>query len=121
MFIKKFEDIVVWNKAKELTLCVYKKLFNIKDYGFKDQIQRASISIMNNVAEGFGRNKRNEFLYFLRVAKGSCLEVSSMVYIAKELSYLNEEDFVFLHSLCEEIYKMIFSFMRYLENNKTIN
>ena len=69
MGIKKFEDIVAWQKSKDLTLSSYRVYKNNKDYGFRDQIQRAAVSIMNNIAEGFERNGNKEFGRFLYIAK----------------------------------------------------
>ena len=77
MKFERFEDIVAWRKAGELTVAVYKAFSESKDFGFRDQIQRASISVMNNIAEGFERQSHNEFKHFLYVAKGSCGEVRS--------------------------------------------
>jgi four helix bundle protein len=85
MKIKRFEDIIAWQKAKELSVQVYGLFENSKDFGFKDQIQRASVSVMNNIAEGFERRGNKEFRHFLYIAKGSCGEVRSMLYLAKEL------------------------------------
>ncbi|MEA3318067.1 MAG: four helix bundle protein, partial [Bacteroidota bacterium] len=91
MRIDRFEDILSWQKAKELTIQIYKLFEKSKDFGFKDQIQRASVSIMNNIAEGFERKSNNEFKQFLFIAKGSCGEVRSMLYLANELKYLSTE------------------------------
>lgn len=107
MRIASFEDIIIWQKSKLLTLNIYNKFRNSRDFGFKDQLQRASVSIMNNVAEGFERKGNNEFKHFLFIAKGSCAEVRSMLYVAKELNYLSEEDFSFLQNLSLEISKML--------------
>jgi four helix bundle protein len=82
MKIERFEDIIAWQLAKELTISIYSLFENSNDYGFKDQIQRASISIMNNIAEGFERKTNNEFKQFLYIAKGSCGEVRSMLIVA---------------------------------------
>jgi four helix bundle protein len=105
--INRFEDIIAWQKAKLLTINVYKTFEDSKDFSFKDQIQRASISVMNNIAEGFERKIDNEFKHFLFIAKGSCGEIRSMLYIAKELKKINETKFVELFSLSEEISKML--------------
>ena len=107
MKFDRFEDIIAWQKAKELTIQVYQLFENSKDFGFKDQIQRASVSIMNNIAEGFERKTNNEFKQFLFIAKGSCGEVRSMLYLAKEMKRITEKDFVFLFSLSEEISKIL--------------
>ncbi|KAB2846739.1 MAG: four helix bundle protein, partial [Melioribacteraceae bacterium] len=75
MKFDRFEEILGWQKAKEFTLNIYKSFSNCKDFAFKDQIQRASVSIMNNIAEGFERKSNKEFKQFLFIAKGSAGEV----------------------------------------------
>jgi four helix bundle protein len=107
MRIERFEDIIAWQKAKDLTVHIYKIFDSSKDFGFKDQIQRASVSIMNNIAEGFERKGNKEFSYFLYIAKGSCGEVRSMLILAKELNKISEKDFELLFIQSEEISKII--------------
>lgn len=114
MHLKRFEEIMAWQKAKLLTLQVYKITAQLKDYGFKDQIQRACVSIMNNIAEGFERRSDKEFVYFLYIAKGSCGEARSMLILANELDYLNEEEAKQLNGLSEEVSKMISGLIRSL-------
>lgn len=114
MHLKRFEEIMAWQKAKLLTLRVYKTTAQLKDYGFKDQIQRACVSIMNNIAEGFERRSDKEFVYFLYIAKGSCGEARSMIILAKELDYLNEEEAKQLNGLSEEVSKLISGLIRSL-------
>ncbi len=75
MRMERFEDIIAWQKAKDLSVMIYRLFEHSKDFGFKDQIQRASVSIMNNIAEGFERKGNKEFAYFLFISKGSCGEV----------------------------------------------
>ena len=88
-----FEELVSWQKAKELTLKVYSLMQDVKDYGFRDQIQRASVSIMNNIAEGSDYNSNQMFVKFLKIAKGSCAEVRSMTYLCREFNYCTDEQF----------------------------
>lgn len=107
MNIDKFEDIHSWQKAKILTLGVYSSFRNCRDYGFRDQIQRACVSIMNNIAEGFERKSDKEFSRFLFIAKGSCGEVRSMIYLAFELGYLSKEDSRKYYDLSTDISKLI--------------
>jgi four helix bundle protein len=107
MRIERFEDIIAWQKAKDLTVHIYKIFDSSKDFGFKDQIQRAAVSIMNNIAEGFERKGNKEFSYFLYIAKGSCGEVRSMLILAKELNKISEKDFELLFIQSEEISKII--------------
>jgi four helix bundle protein len=107
MRIERFEDIIAWQKAKELTVRVYSLFSESKDFGFNNQIQRASVSVMNNIAEGFERKGNKEFKQFLFIAKGSCGEVRSMLYLAKELNKISENDFELLYALSEEISKTL--------------
>lgn len=107
MKILKFEDIVAWRKAQDLAVLVYGEFSELKDYGFKDQICRATVSISNNIAEGFDRNTSKEFIRFLYISKSSCSEVKSMMYLARRLEYLNKDSFDKVTGLCDEISKMI--------------
>lgn len=107
MKIEKFEDMIAWQKAKKLTVEIYKCFNGCRDYGFKDQIQRASVSIMNNIAEGFERLGDKELKKFLFIAKGSCAEVRSMLYLAFDLNYLNKEKTRQYYDLSLEISRMI--------------
>lgn len=114
MKIEKFEDIIAWQKAKELTLFIYKEFKNSKDFGFRDQIQRASVSIMNNIAEGFERRGDKEFKYFLFIAKGSCGEIRSMLYLALNLEYINKEQYEKYYNLSIETSKLLSGFIKTL-------
>ncbi len=91
MKIQKFEDIIAWQKAQDLAVVIYKSFEKSRDYGFKDQIQRASVSISNNIAEGFDRMSDKEFVRFLYIAQASCSEVKSMLYLSNRLKYLDNE------------------------------
>lgn len=88
MAIKKFEDIVAWQKSQDFTFQIYSIFKDSKDYGFRDQICRASISISSNIAEGFDYNSNANFSRFLRISLGSCNEVKSLIYLAEKLKYL---------------------------------
>lgn len=90
--IERFEDIYAYQKAEILTVEVYKVFGKSKDFGFRDQICRAAVSVMNNIAEGFERRTNKEFINFLYIAKGSSGEVRSMIYLAKKLDYINEAE-----------------------------
>ncbi len=107
MGIIKFEDIVAWQKSRELVLKIYNTFKNNKDFGFKNQIERAAVSVMNNIAEGFERRTNNEFKYFLYVAKGSNGEVRSMLYLASDLNKISENEFKELYNLSNEISKIL--------------
>ncbi|MFP4489537.1 MAG: four helix bundle protein [Bacteroidales bacterium] len=107
MRIDRFEDIIAWQKARELTILIY-RIFDVsKDFGFKNQIQRASVSVMNNIAEGFERRSNNEFKQFLYIAKGSCGEVRSMLILANELEIIPNSAALNLMQLSEEISKIL--------------
>jgi S23 ribosomal protein. len=107
MKIQRFEGIIAWQRVKYLEVSIYTEFSGNKDFGFKDQIQRSAVSIMNNIAEGFERRTNDEFRYFLYVAKGSCGEVRSMLYLAKELNKITESAFNTLMQLTLEISKLI--------------
>jgi len=86
MAIQKFEDIIAWQKAQELAVEIYTVFSVSKDYGFKDQITRAAVSISNNIAEGFDRSSDADFGRFLYIALASCSEVKSMLYLAEKIT-----------------------------------
>lgn len=115
MKIEKFEDIIAWRKTKELTIDIYREFRNCRDFGFRDQIQRAAVSVMNNIAEGFERRGDREFKQFLFIAKGSCGEVRSMLYLALEFGYLSKDNFNKFYSLSLEISKLLSGFIKTLD------
>jgi four helix bundle protein len=101
MPVKHFEDLEIWKEARALTQAIYRLTRDsrfAKDFSLRDQIQRAMISIMSNIAEGFEREGNQEFIQFLYVAKGSCGEVRSQLYVAVDQSYLTPKN-------CEELTK----------------
>ncbi len=92
---EQFEDLWIWQQARELVTDIYRDLREgpgSKDFGFRDQIQKAGISIMNNIAEGFERTTNADFARFLDIAKGSSGEVRSMYYAAQDLKYVDSEN-----------------------------
>jgi four helix bundle protein len=107
MKINKFEDIISWKKSGRLTINIYSLFNNCKDYSYTNQIKRATISIMNNIAEGFERNTNKEFRNFLFIAKGSCAEVRSILYVGYKLRYLNKKQFKILLLQTMEISKLL--------------
>jgi len=121
-YIKKFEDIKAWQKARELVKDIYevsdKGKFS-KDWSLKDQIRRAGVSIMSNISEGHSRQTDKEFLQFLYIAKGSLAEILSQLYITLDLSYIDKEKFDELHEKVEEVAKLIGGFIRYLSGKKS--
>ena len=94
--IECFEDLIAWQKARELTTLIYKltrKQDFARDFGLSSQIQRSAVSVMANIAEGFERFGKAEFHQFLSVAKSSCAEVRSHLYVALDIGYLSEKEF----------------------------
>jgi four helix bundle protein len=88
MALQSFKDLTVWQKAQNLSLTIYREFATCRDYGFKDQIQRAGISITNNIAEGYGRRSNRALGNFLTIARGSVAEVESMLLMAHKLGYI---------------------------------
>lgn len=87
----KFEDLEVWKRAARLSANLYKALSQLKDYGFRDQITRAGLSVPSNIAEGIERDSGKECLQFLSYAKGSCGELRTQIYIGMDVGYINQE------------------------------
>ncbi len=115
--IKRFEDIEAWQKARELNKDVYVITNNTafaKDFSLRDQVRRASISVMANIAEGFGRRSNKEFSNFLNMAHGSAAEVQCHLYAAIDQNYINQQEFDSLYGKADEASKMIQGFMNYL-------
>jgi len=107
MKFEKFEDIIAWQKAQDLAVEIYNDFSGLRDYGFKDQICRAVVSISNNIAEGFDRQSKKEFSRFLFIAKGSCSEVKSMLYLSERLGYSSNVKAQKLRAQSQEISKII--------------
>jgi four helix bundle protein len=108
--IEKFEDLIAWQKARELTKQIYsvtaKKPFS-SDFGLREQIQRATVSIMSNLAEGFERGGSSEFHQFIVIAKASCAEVRSQLYTALDIGYITKEEFDVVNNLAVEVSRII--------------
>ncbi|HRY36522.1 MAG TPA: four helix bundle protein [Candidatus Magasanikbacteria bacterium] len=116
MKIEKFEDIIAWQKAKQITIIIFKIFEPSRDYSFKDQIQRASVSIMNNIAEGFERRGDKEFKKFLFIAKGSCGEVRSMLDLAFSLKIIQQCDYDNCYQLSIEISRLLSGLIKALKD-----
>ena len=115
--IERFEEIKAWQQAKDLVITVYQASENgqfAKDYSLRDQIRRAAVSVMSNIAEGFERGSDKDFQRFLYMAKGSAGEVRSHLFVAKELGYLTPEEFGILRSKSEDVSKSLSGFITYL-------
>ncbi len=117
MKVSSFEDLQVWRDSRKLVKSIYeltsKGTFS-KDYGLKEQIQRASVSIMNNIAEGFERNNNKEYVKFLGYSKGSAGEVRSMLYVALDLGYITKDDFTVCYESSINVIAQISNFGKYL-------
>jgi len=120
--IEKFEDIKAWQKARILVRKIYKVSAYgnfARDYGLRDQIRRAVVSIMGNIAEGFGRRSNQEFANFLNYSHGSAAEVQSHLYVALDIEYIQTETFNTLYNLCDETSRMILSLENYVRTHNT--
>jgi four helix bundle protein len=116
-----FEDIGAWQKSRELTREIYRVSKQgpfSKDFGLRDQIRRASTSIMSNIAEGFERGGTGEFAQFLAISKGSAGEVKSQLYVAIDQEYIDKKTFDRLFMSASEVSKMIGGLMTYLRTSK---
>jgi four helix bundle protein len=121
MKIEKFEDLESWKVARNLTNQVYsitKKEKFSKDYGLKDQIQRASVSVMANIAEGFDSRSDKSFINFLNYAYRSATEVQSLLYVASDQKYISQNEFNNLYSEVKKIHGLIGGLIKYLKSSK---
>ena len=122
MAFKTFEEINAWQNARGLVRDVYAVTRSGdfgKDYGLKDQIQRAAISICSNIAEGFERRGNKEFVNFLWIAKGSAAEVCSQLHNARDIGYITDEQFKSLYDSAKQIGGMIFNLITVLSSTDT--
>lgn len=110
--VQRFEDLIAWKKARTLARDIYKAFSDCRDRGFTDQIQRASVSVVSNISEGFESGTRDSFLNYLYIAKASCGEVRAQLYIASDIGYLNIETFKYLNKSAEETSRLIASFIK---------
>ncbi len=120
MTIKQFEDIIAWQKARLLSIQIDEVIANNKwgnDFALINQIQRAAGSVMDNIAEGFGRMGNGEFIHFLTISNGSAREVQSQLYRALDKKYILQDEFNRLYTLAEEICKIITSLSAYLRKS----
>ena len=118
MKIQRFEDMKVWQDARELVNQIYKSTSGqkfSKDFGLRDQIQRAAVSIMSNIAEGYERDSNKELIRFFQFSKGSAGEVRSLLYVAKDLGYIIEKEFSNHYESAVSIIKQISNFVKYLK------
>jgi four helix bundle protein len=116
--IKRFEDLICWQKTRELNRMIYNmtRIDNFsRDYSLKDQIRRAAISSNLNIAEGFGRRTHKEFKNFLFIAHGSVSEVQSALHLALDQKYITNDEFKNVYDFCDEISKIISGLIKSLK------
>ncbi len=116
---RQFEAIPIWQYSKKLAVKIFSSLKDNRNYSFRDQIQRASLSIMNNIAEGLERNGDKELRRFLIIAKGSCGEVRSMLHLAHELQILPKEICNEFREESTRLSQMLGGFIRSIQKNIT--
>jgi four helix bundle protein len=121
MKIEHFEDIEAWKESRILFKEVHLVFNKSKDYSFRDQIQRAALSVMTNIAEGFDRGSNKEFIQFLIIARGSTSEVRSLLYAGADVGYIDTTTFTKLHERCMKLTNLINGFIRYLRNSDRKN
>lgn len=118
--ITRFEEIEAWKKARELTRAIYLLTTEgafARDFGLRDQIRRAAVSVMSNIAEGFERDGNKEFRQFLSLAKGSLGEVQSQLYVALDVQYIVQAQFETTMGLAADTGRLIGGMLRYLANS----
>ena len=113
--IKNFEDLAVWKMSREIVNLIYADFKACRDYGFRDQITRAGISIMNNIREGFCRSSDAEFKQFLNISKGSAGEIKNMYYIAEDQQYISADEALSRRDKTQQLINSISSFINYLK------
>lgn len=106
-----FEDLIIWKEATDLVLAIYSLFKNCTDRAFKDQIQRAAVSIPSNISEGYERMTNKEFVHFLYIAKGSCGELRTQTFLANRLGYLSSDNYLFLHNKAKKLSSQLQSFI----------
>lgn len=117
---EKFEDMEVWQQARSITKAIYASSRQgefARDFGLRDQIQRAAVSIMSNIAEGFEKGTNKEFIQFLFIAKGSAGEVRSQLYVAFDLGYIEKGTLDQLNADLISISRQISGFVKYLQTS----
>lgn len=116
---KGIEDLFIWKESRVFVNSIYKMMENCKDWGFRDQIQRAAVSIMNNIAEGSEAGSDAKFINFLNIAKGSASEVKSMLYLCEDFNICTSGQCVELHSQLRKISTGIVRMIDFLNNKNT--
>jgi four helix bundle protein len=115
--VTRYEDLEIWKISREIVDDILRDFKNLKDSEFKDQVYSTGFSIMNHIAEGFGRESKKEFHRFLDVAKSSCSKVKNMYYIAEDLKYIDSKLAQTRREKCDLEKNSIAKFMKYLKTN----
>ncbi len=115
--IEKFEDLKIWQEGVEIAIEIYSLFKAVRDFGFRDQIQRSAISIPSNISEGFDRQSNNEFIRFLKIAKGSCAELRTQILIAIKIGLIKQENEALVERT-KNLSAMIQKMITYRENIK---
>lgn len=110
--IYRFEDLEVWQTSMKLVVKIYDLLKDSRDFGIRDQIQRSAVSIPSNIAEGYDRKTNKEFVYFLHIAKGSCSELRTQLYLASEIGTIPKESGKELIKTTKSISSMLYSYIQ---------
>src|SRR3989344_2512313 len=108
---KRFEELLVWQRARELVRAIYKETADWRDRGLQDQIRRAAVSVLSNIAEGFERGSNVELVQFLYIARGSCAEVRAQLYVALDAGYVERSTFNRLTDHAEAVSSMLYKFI----------
>ncbi|MBC8526531.1 MAG: four helix bundle protein [Candidatus Cloacimonetes bacterium] len=110
--IEKFEDLEVWQEGMRMVINIYKNLTDCKDYSLRDQIQRAAVSIPSNISEGFDRGSNKEYIHFLYIARGSCAELRTQLYLALKLGLINKSKATELIDKTHKISAMLYNLIK---------
>lgn len=120
MGIVRFEDIEAWKEARTLVREIYEAFKGCRNLAFKDQVQRASLSIMSNIAEGFDRQSNKEFMHFLAISRGSLAEVRSLTYAALDIGFLSHQRFQAIEQRGLHLKGLINGFIHYLKRHEKV-
>lgn len=110
--IVKFEDLEVWQEGMRMVINIYKSLADCKDYGLRDQIQRSAVSIPSNISEGYDRQSNKEYIHFLYIARGSCAELRTQLYLSEKLGIIQKSIGTKLIDKTRKISAMLYNFIK---------
>lgn len=119
--LRTFRDLKIWQESKGLAVLIFKITSSDTfkyDFSLKEQIRKSAVPIASNIAEGYEKNSKKDFIRYLLIAKGSLSELQTQIEIAKEINYLDNETYETVEDLCQKISGMITNFIRYKKNEK---